>query len=62
MENSKIENIPEQINCNKLKNEKSIGILVDEYGNKYEGEIINNQANGHGTKSYEDGRINFLCF
>jgi len=31
--------------------------IIDEYGNKYEGEIKNGQANGKGIKTYKDGRI-----
>ena len=38
-------------------NYQSKGVLKDEYENKYEGEIINDQANGKGTKIYKDGRI-----
>ena len=37
--------------------EKVKGTLVDIYENKYEGEIINGEANGQGTKTYKDGRV-----
>ena len=39
------------------KESKTIGTIIDDYENKYEGEILNGQANGKGTKTYKDGRI-----
>ena len=41
----------------KKVNEKAIGTIIDNYENKYEGEIINGEANGKGKKTYKDGRI-----
>ncbi len=35
----------------------TIGTLKDKYENEYNGEIVNGQANGKGTKTYKDGRI-----
>ena len=46
-----------EIENSKNENEKSIGSIIDNYENKYDGEIINGQANGFGTKTYKDGRI-----
>ena len=43
-------------NVKKQKNKKEIGIIIDEYENKYEGEIFDGQANGEGIKTYKDGR------
>ena len=38
-------------------NTKTKGEIIDDYENKYEGEIINGEANGKGKKTYKDGRI-----
>ena len=38
-------------------NTLSENTIIDEYGNKYEGEIKNGQANGKGVKTYKDGRV-----
>ena len=46
-----------EIENSKNENEKAIGSIIDNYENKYDGEIINGQANGFGTKTYKDGRI-----
>ena len=46
-----------KIKENNSVNEKKIGKIIDKYENIYEGEIINGQANGQGTKTYKDGRI-----
>ena len=43
-------------NSKDSQEKKSIGVIVDKYENKYEGEIINGQANGKGLKTYKDGR------
>ena len=36
-------------------NKKEKGVIIDDYGNKYEGEMINGLANGKGKKTYKDG-------
>ena len=37
-------------------NKHYTGIKIDKFGNKYEGSLLNNQADGHGIKYYKDGR------
>ena len=45
------------INNNKSnKNEPYKGKKVDQFGNRYEGYLLNNKAEGHGIKYYSDGR------
>ena len=39
------------------ENKKNTDVLIDEYGNKYEGEVLDGKAHGKGTKTYKDGRV-----
>ena len=36
---------------------KNTDVLIDEYGNKYEGEVLDGKEHGKGIKTYKDGRI-----
>ena len=39
-----------------ISNKHYTGIKIDKFGNKYEGSLLNDQADGHGIKYYKDGR------